>query len=196
MKQEFTDQDLLQVLEEGLWYQYCKYPAIQSYMEFEDLVHDCVLDWYEIMKSTGEVRIEHYRKTMDYKHLRNTVKLYTYQVVPNYLRTNALKYRPLSLNKAIGNDEDDNAKEYIDLIPSLDEDVLLGTINNDIITILTDEEQDILIKLMEGYTKTSLREKYKRFDYIIDDAKQKIASYYYKSKENIPDSINKYLDRI
>lgn len=194
MQREFTDADLIETLKEGLWYQYLKYPVIQGYLEFDDLLQDCLLDWYNVMKSTGEVRIEHYRKTIDWKHMKNMVKLYTYQVVPNYLRTNAVKYHPLSLNKEIKED-DERETEFIDLIQSNDEDILLTAESNDILSILNESERKVVNGLLEGYTKVALRERYERFDYILEDAKKKIVNYYKDIHGKIPNSILNYMDK-
>lgn len=193
----FTDEDLIETLREGLWYQYLKYPVIQNYLEFDDLVNECVLGWYEIMKSTGEVRIEHYRKTLTWKHIKNMVKLSTYQVVPNYLKSNAVKFQPLSLNATMSGDEDEDAKEFIDLVPSLDEDILESAVNEDIINILSKEEKSIVMDLLSGFTKTALRDKYTKFDYIMEDIREKVAKYFIAAKPDLlPSSIQSYADKL
>lgn len=193
----FTDEDLIETLREGLWYQYLKYPVIQNYLEFDDLVNECVLGWYETMKSTGEVRIEHYRKTLTWKHIKNMVKLSTYQVVPNYLKSNAVKFQPLSLNATMSGDEDEDAKEFIDLVPSLDEDILESAVNEDIINILSKEEKSIVMDLLSGFTKTALRDKYTKFDYIMEDIREKVAKYFIAAKPDLlPSSIQSYADKL
>lgn len=191
----FTDEDLIETLREGLWYQYLKYPVIQNYLEFDDLVNECALGWYETMKSTGEVRIEHYRKTLTWKHIRNMVKLSTYQVVPNYLKSNAVKFQPLSLNATMNDEEGE--KEFIELVPSLDEDILESAINEDIINSLTSEEKSIVMDLLSGFTKTALRDKYTKFDYIMEDIREKVAKYFISSKPDmLPWSIQSYADKL
>lgn len=191
----FTDEDLIETLREGLWYQYLKYPVIQNYLEFDDLVNECALGWYETMKSTGEVRIEHYRKTLTWKHIRNMVKLSTYQVVPNYLKSNAVKFQPLSLNATMNDEEGE--KEFIELVPSLDEDILESAINEDIISILSSEEKNIVMDLLSGFTKTALRDKYTKFDYIMEDIREKVAKYFISSKPDmLPWSIQSYADKL
>lgn len=191
----FTDEDLIETLREGLWYQYLKYPVIQNYLEFDDLVNECALGWYETMKSTGEVRIEHYRKTLTWKHIRNMVKLSTYQVVPNYLKSNAVKFQPLSLNATMNDEEGE--KEFIELVPSLDEDILESAINEDILNSLTSEEKSIVMDLLSGFTKTALRDKYTKFDYIMEDIREKVAKYFISSKPDmLPWSIQSYADKL
>lgn len=182
-KEIFTEQDLLDTLRQNLWGQYLKYPAIQGLVEFEDLVQECALGFYEVMKSTGIQRLKYYNDIYDWKHVRNIVKLCTYQCVPNYLRSNLYKYQPLSLNETL-NDEDQT--EWIDLVQSKDEDILMQTQLNEITSSLTDEQQDVVNDIMAGYTKTSLREKYKHFDNIVESVRRHISDYYKNSGSQLP----------
>lgn len=217
-EKKFTDEDLLNTLREFLWPQYKKYTAIQGLVEFEDIVQDCALGFYENMKFkreyiidevTGEktkkyintpfeekiTRIDYYRNAIDpetgkpmysWKHIRNIVRMCTYQCIPNWLKSNMYKYNPLSLNNTL-NDEDKT--EWIDLVPSLDEDLLLQAELEDIRSTLSPDQKAVVDDVLAGYTKTSLREKYKRFDYIIEEVRDKIEYYYRRSVDVLPSEI-------
>lgn len=181
-KQIFTEQDLLDTLTTYLWPQYCKYTAIHGLLEFEDLVQECALGFYEPMKSTGIQRLKYYNDKFDWKHVRNIVRLCTYQCVPNYLKSNLYKYRPVSLNAPLSQD-DEGGTELIDLVPALDEGLLEQTEVSDIMSTLNQEQLDVVNDLLAGYTKTFLRDKYKRFDAIVEEVRGIVKSYYHDCNE-------------
>lgn len=190
---EFTVDDMLDTLKTCLHYQWIKYPDLGEFIEYEDLFQECVLSFLEVMKSTGEVRLDHYNKKYYYdgqyhwKSVRGVVRMCAYQVAQSYFRYNSFKYRPSSLNVPA---YCDNEKvEYQDLVISPYEEASVRAVIDDMKDHLTQDEQNVLLDLMSGYTKLSLREKYRRFDYILEDLRDKLEYYYRQSGTLIPSSI-------
>lgn len=190
---EFTIDDLMDTFSTYLQYQWIKYPDLGDFIEYDDLYQECLLSFLDIMKSTGEVRLDHYNKYYFYDdqyhwtEVQGLVKRCAYQAAHNYFRYNSVKHRPISLNRPAHSDND--KVEYQDLVVSHYEDAASQALISDIYDHLTENEQNVLTDVLSGYTKLSLREKYRRFDYILEDIKDKIEYYYRQSGTRIPSSI-------
>lgn len=185
MKEQFTEQDLMETLRTYLWPQYMKYSAIHGYVEFDDILQDCAIGWYEIMKSTGKPRLEHYNEVCEsWKHVRNIVRLCTYQVIPNWMKSKHYQNRPLSLNQLMNESEGDGC-EWIDMLASMDDEILVQLECKDILDCLDSNQVKIVLDLLAGNTKTFMRDKYKRFDSTLLEIQEKIKKYYESSGENL-----------
>lgn len=191
-EREFTEQDLLDTLTEGLWTEYLKYPKIRGYVEFDDLVSECVLGFYEIMKSTGVQRFEYYKSIYDWKHMRNLVRCCAKQCIPSYLKENAFKFQPVSLNTPISRDGDEESADWLDFVTYNDDrdDILCKVSLDDIILRLNREQRLVVRDILAGFGKTVLRDKYPQYDEIVESIKHFISTYYHKAGESIPEEVS------
>lgn len=180
MKEQFTDQDLVDTLHKYLWPQYQKYSAIHGYMQYEDVFQECILGFYEIMKSTGMPRLQYYAEKFEWLHVRNIVRLSTYQHIPNLLKSKHYKNKPLSLNAPLFNDRtfDGSDSEFMDIIPSLDEELLIQMECSDILDCLDEIQLEAVTDMLSGQTKTYMRNKYPKYDRMLKTIQSKVRSYY------------------
>lgn len=184
---EFTELELEDLIRTTLAPQYFRSPRIQSLFEFDDVVQDCIMWYYQPMKN-GEQRLEHYkRECKSLAHLVNTIKLSLCQYIPGLLRLNYIKYAPTSLNVPL---KDDSETEFIDLVESNDDPLETTFQLSQMIEELNDKQREVLNDIIAGETKTNMRLKYKDFDCILERIRDNIYLYYISSGDNLESEFN------
>lgn len=179
---EFTELELSDVIYNVITPQYYGNSTVQKLYQLDDIIQDCFLWYYKPMKS-GEQRLEFLKRTCKSKaHLINTVKQGLYQYIPCYSRYSEFKNVPTSLNIQISDDSDD---EFLELIESHEDPVELQVIMSQMLEQLSEKQRRVLQDILNGQTKTSMRQKYSDFDYILEDIRDDIYLYYINSEEDV-----------
>lgn len=150
-EEEFTTEMLYDVVRKTLADSYYDWPAVRAMYQFEDIVQQTMLWYYQPMRN-GEIRIKHYMaKAPSVDYVIGMVRLGCKQTIPEMMRLNKHKYFPSSLNAPM---KDDTDTEFIDLLSS-DEDspeqqIILESFIESIKQQLNERQNMLLTKVLTG----------------------------------------------
>lgn len=95
---DLTLDDIYKIIKEGVTRRYSTFGQLRGLTTPDDMVQEVLLYYLSTMKSTGDIRLNHYiKKYQDRQHIVNLIKQTSYQLPLYTLRSKEAVNQPLSL---------------------------------------------------------------------------------------------------
>ena len=186
--------------ETTIWYY--RYPSIQAIYELDDLIHENILYFYKYTKKGVQRLVDMLDKCTTQKHFINIIKATCRFQIPELRRLNYVKYFPLSLNRKMNSQDNDDGDEHIDFVKDSHEDLTNSVEMSDLydaiiqcsdlylkrgqdLSELISDHLSIIRDLEAGYKKIELQSKYKDFDTKLKNIKEIIKSFYESNQTSV-----------
>ena len=119
---DLTLEDIYALIRKCVAHRYKHFSRLQSYTSVDDMTQDVFLYYLSPMKSTNEIRLNHYIKEYkDKQHIINLIKQTSYQLPLYTLRRKDAKEIPISLQSVIY-----EANFFVDTLEDVIEDTKLS----------------------------------------------------------------------
>jgi hypothetical protein len=95
---DLTLDEIYKIIKEGVTHRYSTFGQLRGLTTPDDMVQEVLLYYLSTMKSTGDIRLNHYiKKYQDRQHIVNLIKQTSYQLPLYTLRSKEAVNQPLSL---------------------------------------------------------------------------------------------------
>lgn len=95
---DLTPDEIYKIIKEGVTRRYSTFGQLRGLTTPDDMVQEVLLYYLSTMKSTGDIRLNHYiKKYQDRQHIVNLIKQTSYQLPLYTLRSKEAVNQPLSL---------------------------------------------------------------------------------------------------
>lgn len=155
-----TMNEIYTTIKNSIAWRYKTVSQLWGYTTVDDMAQEVLLYYLSVMRSTGEIRLNHYiKKYNDRQHIINMLKQTSYQLPIYTLRSTGMKHKPLSLQVEIKleNDYTTTLEECIE-DPKAHTEITKDLLREDFLKVLIEELNTINFNIL----KTEYLEKKKK----------------------------------
>ena len=161
---DLTLDEIYKIIKEGVTRRYSSFGQLRSLTTPDDMAQEVLLYYLSTMKSTGDIRLNHYiKKYQDRQHIINLIKQTSYQLPLYTLRSKEAVNQPLSLQMYYKSPEFSNSDGLTleEIIPSenAESDIYNNVTNKELLELLREELNRLNIcRLRQSYKVNSYDE--------------------------------------